>query len=324
MTIWADSYNPEHLVAANAYVKDLSPTIALVLYTAFSFAVVYSITTEYIQWYRSLHARQCEDPVGAPVDVTTTTTQCNFKVIDGTRGDKQPSSTSNSIATKQSYSIKSFDDGRHLNENTFGTSGYYTASSNYSDYSYKSKIVGGGNVKPTLTRSTLHGAKSVADKGYDVHRHTVKESQEPLLQEDCHNPRFRETPYPDKPIQNEGSLAYTYTVKQKDLEAVPQKQMHGEFKTQNSNNELSKRQTERNEPVQLSQPSSLPEPKKLSTGYNKSTYAVLIGNSVKVYSTNTFASFPHNNKFLVKERHQDSTGITRVKLTLKSTESRER
>ena len=54
-------------------------------------------------------------------------------------------------------------------------------------------------------------------------------------------------------------------------------------------------------------------------GYTKPVYPVLVGNSVKVYPTNLFASLPHYNKFLVKERLHDPTkGFTRAKLVLKS------
>ena len=334
--------NPACLVAVIDGYRDSSPAVfATVLNTTFLLFLVYSIIVDYARLYRRFLTSKFQIgvcTVKLPKDVAG---QDDIQVavdraaVDGIRwrGDKQPPTTSNSIAMKQSYSVKSFDDGSHLNENTFTTSGYYTASSNYSDYSYKSKIVGGGNVKVPLTCSMLQGTESVADKACDVHRHTVKTSQAEAS--DYQNPSFREAPHgtsfnfsessglkakhpPNKINQNEGSFAYT--IAQKDLE-LP---LHKELKIQNTGNEVSKRQTETgNESVKPSQekvPSTytLPEPKK--GGYNKSTYAVLIGNTVKVYSTNTFASFPHNNKFLVKERHQDSSGITRVKLSLKSTE----
>ena len=236
MTILSDyPLNPAYIVAAtNCNGESLSPTAAVVLYTTFLVALAYSIIADYAKWYRSLHSSKFKNPrvvctLKPPTDATTI--QDDIQVfVDGTqRGDKQPPTTSNSVAVKQSYSVKSFDDGIHLNENTFTTSGYYTASSNYSDYSYKSKIVGGGNVKVPLTRSVLQGTDSVVDKGCDVHRHTVKESQETS---DCHNRTFREAPHPsfnfsqssglkvknplNKISQNEGSLVYTVT--QKDLE----------------------------------------------------------------------------------------------------------
>ena len=48
-------------------------------------------------------------------------------------------------------------------------------------------------------------------------------------------------------------------------------------------------------------------------GYSKSTYAVLVGNCVKVYSTRLFVSLPHHNKFMVKERIKETN---KVKLAL--------
>ena len=337
MTIsWGD---PSYLVTENGGhpLVDLSPGILLLFYATFSLAIIYSAFWDHVNWYKSLFARSAPHrSVGIPIDEVTTS-QCNFRApVDETRGDKQPIHTYNSIATKQSYSVKSFDDGTDFNENTFGSSGYYTASSNYSDQSYKSKIVGGGsgggNVKVTLTRSTFQGTECEADRRYDVHQQTVKKSQEASMQDDYHNPSFRETPHTDltasswkvkcprenpfaKNTQNE-----VYTVAKKDQLSsdVVKRQVQNESETQNSSNDHFKQQ-KIHQPTKPSSPYSLPEPKK---GYSKSTYAVLIGGTVKVYSTNIFAALPSNNKFLVKERHQDLSGVTRVKLTLKSTEKR--
>ena len=104
---------------------------------------------------------------------------------------------------------------------------------------------------------------------------------------------------------------------------VPQKQVRGKLEAHYSSNEYL-RQIVRNKPVKPPQekllPSSLPEIR-FFTGYNKPAYAVLIGNSVKVYNTKTYASLPQSNKFFIKERHRDSSGMTRVKLTLKSAEN---
>ena len=55
------------------------------------------------------------------------------------------------------------------------------------------------------------------------------------------------------------------------------------------------------------------------TGYIKPVYHVLVGDSVRVYPTNLFASLPQHDKFLVKERlHDPTVGFTRAKLVLKS------
>ena len=55
------------------------------------------------------------------------------------------------------------------------------------------------------------------------------------------------------------------------------------------------------------------------TGYIKPAYDVLVGDTVKVFSTNSFASLPRHDKFLVKERiHDPTVGYARAKLVLKS------
>ena len=51
-------------------------------------------------------------------------------------------------------------------------------------------------------------------------------------------------------------------------------------------------------------------------GYANSAYPVLVGNFIKVYPTNPFASLPRYDKFLVKEKLQDPTRFVRVKLVL--------
>ena len=55
--------------------------------------------------------------------------------------------------------------------------------------------------------------------------------------------------------------------------------------------------------------------------YNKPFYAVLVGNSVRVYNTKLYASLPFYDKYMVKERVRDNTGNTKIKMTLKSTVS---
>jgi len=61
-----------------------------------------------------------------------------------------------------------------------------------------------------------------------------------------------------------------------------------------------------------------------SIGYNKPTYAVLIGSYVRVYLTKLFAVLPSRSKFMVKERIPSSSGMARVKLTLKCSNPLER
>ena len=353
MTIWkfwVYSSNPAAYLMAAAtngnLANDLSPSnsIIFLLYAALLLVVVYSILADYAGIFvdygrftsRFTVTLRFRHTVKTPIEIDSSTWDVTAMAnetashrkrnpIDRTRGDRQPTSKVNSVATKQSYSIKSFDDGTSRNENTFGTSGYVTA--NYSDLSYRSTIVGGGTGLPRLTRSMIQGTESVSDKGYDVHRHTVKNlkpSQDASTRDDHYrDPNLRGIPHDADfsdfnpstlKIQNPPSKR---NIQQKDLDSDLEvsQQVQRELETQHSN-DFSKWQ-KINQPTKPSSPSSLPEPKK---GYNKSSYAVLIGDSVKVYSTNIFAALPSNNKFLVKERHQDLSGVTRVKLTLKSTE----
>ena len=312
---------------------DLSPVITLILYAIFSLAFVYSAFGEYVELYRNLYDRLARHPVvNMPIDVTTTTT-ISYGTFEGalTRGDKPPTSKLNAVngvAAKLSFSVKSFDDGRSFNENAFGTPGYYTASSNYSDQSYKSRIVGGGsgnsnNVKATLTRSTFQGMECVADKAVSVQRpHTVKTSHKVSIQDDYQDQtRFREIPHGND-CADVSSLKVNYPEKRPAAKNIHNEKGYKE--ALDSSNAFSKGQ-KIHQPVKPSTPSKLLVPsKKVATAYNKSTYAVLIGDSVKVCSTHTFAAFPCHNKFLVKERFQDLSGVTRVKLTLKSAGKKER
>ena len=305
MTTWVGflSDSMTHFVSANGQQPDdLSP--------------------DYVELYRNLYDHLERHPVvKMPVDATTT---LSYGAL--TRGDKPSTSklkAVNGVAAKLSFSVKSFDDGRNFNENAFGTPSYYTASSNYSDQSYKSRIVGGGsgsgnNVKATLTRSTFQGMECEADKAAGNRcPHTVHK----VSMQDDHQPdptRFREIRHGN--ACDVSSLNHSQ-------EHPPAKNIQNEKgyrETLNSSYAFSKEQ-KTHQPVKPSTPSSLLVPsKKVPTAYNKSTYAVLIGDSVKVYSTQTFAALPSHDKFLVKERIRDLSGVTRVKLTLKSTEKKER
>ena len=59
-----------------------------------------------------------------------------------------------------------------------------------------------------------------------------------------------------------------------------------------------------------------------SDGYKKPSYVVLVGDTVRRCNTKLCASLPLQNKFMVKQRVQDSTGATRIKLVLKSSHER--
>ena len=56
--------------------------------------------------------------------------------------------------------------------------------------------------------------------------------------------------------------------------------------------------------------------------YKKSTYVVLVGDRLRTCNTKLYASLPLQNKYMVKQRVQDSTGATKIKLVLKSTHER--
>ena len=59
-----------------------------------------------------------------------------------------------------------------------------------------------------------------------------------------------------------------------------------------------------------------------SDGYKKPSYVVLVGDRVRTCNTKLYASLPLQNKYMVKQRVQDSTGATRIKLVLKSSHER--
>lgn len=54
-------------------------------------------------------------------------------------------------------------------------------------------------------------------------------------------------------------------------------------------------------------------------GYRRTEYPVLMGNSVRLYSTKMFGSLPQHCKYMVKVRVKDESGKYRAKLVLKST-----
>ena len=62
--------------------------------------------------------------------------------------------------------------------------------------------------------------------------------------------------------------------------------------------------------------------KKVADCYRKSTYTVLIGDTVKVYDTRNYAILPLRNHYMVKERIKDASGSTRVKMSLRTFQNR--
>ena len=56
--------------------------------------------------------------------------------------------------------------------------------------------------------------------------------------------------------------------------------------------------------------------------YMKSSYPVLVGNTVRTYNTKVYASLPQQNKYMVKQRVRDASGNTKAKLVLQSSNER--
>ncbi|XP_065897039.1 uncharacterized protein [Dysidea avara] len=56
----------------------------------------------------------------------------------------------------------------------------------------------------------------------------------------------------------------------------------------------------------------------VKTGYNKPSYPVLVGDTVRLYATKTFTALPHLSKYMVKERLPNSS---KPRLVLKSSET---
>ena len=64
--------------------------------------------------------------------------------------------------------------------------------------------------------------------------------------------------------------------------------------------------------------------KSVVSGYGHSKYPVLIGNTVVVCDTKTFASLPQHCKYMVKVKVKDTSGSYKIKMALKSTSDTER
>jgi len=329
MSIIVISEVPDDLAHVIAFTSNLHSVVVLLLHVILHLTIAYVIFDYAKCCACNFHTHlTIGEPIrvsiGIPVDTTednVATTNFNFKaIIDGTYTYKHPPDTFNQIEfAKRCYSVKSFDNGEAF---------CLSRASNYREYSCKSKISGASNVK--IVHSIMQETKMVTDKRHDFHHKRTKPLQEVSLQANCPDNNLQATLHGESglaastlgdkhttlhaqiDIKNESNSLYA--VKQKDMGLL--KQVKRELP------ELSKRQiiNEQVKPSQEKLPLGLQEPKKLSIiGYNKCTYAVLVRNSVKVCKTKIFASFPHN-KFMVEEKHQNSSGVTGVKLILKSTE----
>jgi len=237
--------------------------------------------------------------------------RCGRPQSHGVRADrpfnKQP--LDNKFVNRfHSKSFISADNGRSYNEATTGmsSSGYYSGvSSNYSQHTYRSQIVG-------LQRSNFFGVDSVPDKTTDsVHLSKLQCLQPQGLQR---SNILGVDSVSDKAVDNEHlSNPQDNAVHHGYKEAcVP----IGQHKQQ------SIRKNDWNPPADVWKKEETVHEPATKSGYTKPTYAVLIGNTVMVYDTIRFTSLPKYSKFMVKERQRDSLGVTRIKLALKHCEEK--
>ena len=222
------------------------------------------------------------------------------------RGDKPLVSTLNSDSSFRSLkkptisnnlrSFTSTDDGSSLNEATVGiSSGYCTGTSDYSQSSFKAQITGAG--KSHLERSNLTGVYSEADRVLYRKVNVQTPDINPNKLDNAPSDLDTQLKYRDYTIVQSKYNDHDRHVHTSPDGLLPTKHQH----------------------VQKPQPFStttvtankVAKANKIA-GYNKSTYTVLVGNSVKVYSTK-LSSLPHHNKFMVKERMKETN---KVKLIL--------
>ena len=179
-------------------------------------------------------------------------------------------------------------DGGHLHETTVGSQGYFTGSTaDYSSHSYRSKIA-----------TFSPGISEAHTKPLDLQRTKFKggadeADNKPLNSVDRYIEPTLESPktaaiYRDQ-VTSTGHNPHLQVVKHETV-IKPDKK----------------------------------DERKAADSYRKTTYAVLIGNTVRIYDTRMYASLPLYNKCMVKERIKDASGNTRVKMSLKTLQSESR
>ena len=216
-----------------------------------------------------------------------------FKGTSRFRGDVPPTKSKLSFNHKNSNILPSFDDDTNLNEPAIASQGYFTGSTaDYSSCSYQSRIATStsrtSEVHKHLKCAEFKGGVNEPDKLLDDHeiKHmTCLESN-----------------------TNCGSVLHNdhLTASQPDLQKsdVTKNIKDASSRLDNTKEKDSSRKS-----------------KSICPAYNKPFYAVLVGNCVRVYNTQLYASLPFHNKYMVKERVHDATGNTKIKLTLKSSSS---
>lgn len=179
-----------------------------------------------------------------------------------------------------------FDESGHLNESTVGSQGYFTASTaDYSSQSYRSKIATfSSGISEAYTKPS--GLQRASFMG------GINEADnKPLsINRKCVEPSLEPSN-----VHN-ATICHNQTIS-----SGPE-----QWK---SNLHVTKKLD------------SITDERKLADSYKKESYAVLIGNSVRICNTKLYASLPLCNKYMVKDRVKDASGITRVKLSLKTFES---
>ena len=176
-----------------------------------------------------------------------------------------------------------FDDSRYLHENTVGSQGYFTGSTaDYSSYSYRSKIATFSSGISEAHTKPLSLQRAKFKGGSD------ETDNKPLNIDKC-----------IEPVESPNAAVY------RDQIGPNQWKPHLQVTKQ----EKVIKPDKKNE-------------RKVADCYSKATYAVLIGNSVRIYDTKMYASLPLHNKCMVKERIKDASGNTRVKMSLKTLQSR--
>ena len=227
-------------------------------------------------------ASNCQDLLGL------LSHQDNSRETSDFRGDLPPKKA-------RSLFPPGFDDSGHslLDESTIGSQGYFTGSTaDYSSYSYRSKIATFSSgisevyTKPAaLQRANFKGKDDETDnKPLSINKKIVEHSLE----------------LP--------SLGYsTQTAVYRNQAASFGPKSHDEWK--------SHLQSTKHDKIIKSDKK---DERKFTDYYKKATYAVLIGNTVRVCNTKLYASLPLCNKYMVKEKIKDASGNARVKLSLKT------
>ena len=179
------------------------------------------------------------------------------------------------------------DDSEHLNESTVGSQGYHTGSiADYSSHSYRSKIATfSSGISEAYTKPGLQRSsfKGGADEA----------DNKPQNVDNCFEP----------------SLESPAAVYRNQVSCIGPNQLKPHLQVTTKPNKVTK-------------PDEKLFDRRVADAYRKTTYAVLIGDTVRVCNTKVYASLPLCNKCMVKERIKDAFGNTRVKMSLKVLHSR--